>query len=166
MSKTVAEIISIGNELLSGITVNTNASFIVGSKFDFNDGLFSGYDPKAKKYDKSQWAFEKDENGVPKRDLTLKDPGCVFQLMKKHYSRYTPETVSAITGTPEKDLKKVWETYAETGAVDKTGTIMAGFKPIVGTLAREPIRVGDIGTRRRTMDMVIKYSRISAMLVN
>ena len=52
----------------------TNASFIVGSKFDFKDGLFAGYDPKKKKYDKSQWAFEKDENGVPKRDLSLGDP--------------------------------------------------------------------------------------------
>ncbi len=102
----------------------TNASFIVGSKFDFKDGLFSGYDPKAKKYDKSQWAFEKDENGVPKRDLTLKDPRCVFQLMKKHYSRYTLKTASSITGTPEASLKKVWETYAKSGAVDKTGTIM------------------------------------------
>ena len=35
----------------------TNASFIVGSKYDFKDGLFSGYDPKKKKYDKSTRAF-------------------------------------------------------------------------------------------------------------
>ena len=119
----------------------TNASFIVGSKFDFKDGLFSGYDPKAKKYDKSQWAFEKDENGVPKRDLTLKDPGCVFQLMKKHYSRYTLKTVSAITGTPEADLKKVYETYAETGAVDKTGTIMYAMGWTQHTVGVQNIRM-------------------------
>ena len=119
----------------------TNASFIVGSKFDFKDGLFSGYDPKAKKYDKSQWAFEKDENGVPKRDLTLKDPRCVFQLMKKHYSRYTPKTVSAITGTPEADLKKVYETYAETGAVDKTGTIMYAMGWTQHTVGVQNIRM-------------------------
>jgi formate dehydrogenase major subunit len=119
----------------------TNASFIVGSKFDFKDGLFSGYDPKAKKYDKSQWAFEKDENGVPKRDLTLKDPRCVFQLMKKHYSRYTLKTVSAITGTPEADLKKVYETYAETGAVDKTGTIMYAMGWTQHTVGVQNIRM-------------------------
>ncbi len=119
----------------------TNASFIVGSKFDFKDGLFSGYDPKAKKYDKSQWAFEKDENGVPKRDLTLKDPRCVFQLMKKHYSRYTPKNVSAITGTPEADLKKVYETYAETGAVDKTGTIMYAMGWTQHTVGVQNIRM-------------------------
>jgi len=119
----------------------TNASFIVGSKFDFKDGLFSGYDPKAKKYDKSQWAFEKDEKGVPKRDLELKDPRCVFQLMKQHYSRYTPKTVSAITGTSEADLKKVYETYAKTGAVDKTGTIMYAMGWTQHTVGVQNIRM-------------------------
>jgi len=119
----------------------TNASFILGPKYDFKDGLFSGYDPKTKKYDKSFWAFEKDENGVPKRDLTLKDPRCVFQLMKQHYSRYTPKTVSAITGTPEADLKKVWETYAETGAVDKTGTIMYAMGWTQHTVGVQNIRM-------------------------
>ena len=119
----------------------TNASFIVGPKYDFKDGLFSGYDPKKKKYDKSFWAFEKDANGVPKRDLTLKDPRCVFQLMKKHYSRYTPKTVSAITGTPEADLKKIYETYAETGAVDKTGTIMYAMGWTQHTVGVQNIRM-------------------------
>jgi formate dehydrogenase major subunit len=119
----------------------TNASFIVGPKYDFKDGLFSGYDPKKKKYDKSFWAFEKDANGVPKRDLTFKDPRCVFQLMKKHYSRYTPKIVSAITGTPEQDLKKIYEIYAETGAVDKTGTIMYAMGWTQHTVGVQNIRM-------------------------
>jgi formate dehydrogenase major subunit len=119
----------------------TNASFIVGSKFDFKDGLFSGFDPKAKKYDKSFWAFEKDENGVPKRDLTLKDPRCVFQLMKKHYSRYTLKNASSITGTPEASLKKVWETYAKSGATDKTGTIMYAMGWTQHTVGVQNIRM-------------------------
>jgi formate dehydrogenase major subunit len=119
----------------------TNASFIVGPKYDFKDGLFSGYDPKTKKYDKSFWAFEKDENGVPKRDIELKDPRCVFQLMKQHYSRYTPKTVSAITGTSEAELKKVYETYAATGAVDKTGTIMYAMGWTQHTVGVQNIRM-------------------------
>jgi len=119
----------------------TNASFIVGPKYAFKDGLFSGYDPKTKKYDKSFWAFEKDANGVPKRDLTFKDPRCVFQLMKKHYSRYTPKTVSAITGTAEADLKKIYETYAKTGAVDKTGTIMYAMGWTQHTVGVQNIRM-------------------------
>jgi formate dehydrogenase major subunit len=119
----------------------TNVSFILGPKYDFKDGLFSGFDPKTKKYDKSFWAFEKDANGVPKRDLTLKDPRCVFQLMKKFYSRYTTKTVSAITGTPEADLKKIYETYAKTGAVDKTGTIMYAMGWTQHTVGVQNIRM-------------------------
>ncbi len=102
----------------------TNASFIVGSKFDFQDGLFAGYDPKTRSYDKTFWAFEREQDGRVKRDDTLQDPRCVYQLLKKHYSRYTPELVSSITGTPVPDLLKVYEAYASTGTKDKAGTIM------------------------------------------
>ena len=72
----------------------TNASFIVGKGYDFKDGLFSGYDAKARKYDQSKWGFEKGPDGAPLRDATLKHERCVFNLMKKHYSRYTLKNVS------------------------------------------------------------------------
>ena len=100
----------------------TNASFIVNPKYSFDDGLFSGYNPGKRAYDKSTWALEKDEQGIPKRDMTLQDPRCVFQLLKKHYSRYTLEKVSAITGTPGSDLEKVYKVYGSTGVPGKAGT--------------------------------------------
>ena len=102
----------------------TNASFIVNPKYSFNDGLFSGYDSAKRAYDKSTWALEKDEQGIPKRDMTLQDPRCVFQLLKKHYSRYTLEKVSQITGTPTADLEKVYKAYGSTYAPDKAGTVL------------------------------------------
>jgi len=102
----------------------TNASFITGDAYGFDDGLFSGYDPKTNSYDKSKWAFVKNEKGTPKKDPTLQDPRTVFQQLKKHYSRYTPEKVSAITGTPVPDLMAVYKAYAATGKPDKAGTIM------------------------------------------
>jgi len=102
----------------------TNAAFIIADSYDFNDGLFSGYDAEKRKYDKSKWGFVKDEKGIPKKDRTLQDPRCVFQLIKKHYSRYNPDTVSAITGTPKEDLAKVYEMYSTTGRQGKAGTIM------------------------------------------
>jgi formate dehydrogenase major subunit len=102
----------------------TNAPFIVNDKFGFDDGLFSGYDPTKRSYDKSTWSFEKDENGLPKRDMTLQDKRCVFQLLKKHYSRYTPEKVTSITGTSQDDLEKVYKMYASTGTPDRAGTIL------------------------------------------
>ena len=102
----------------------TNAAFIVADDYDFNDGLFSGFDAEKRKYDKSKWGFVKDANGVSKRDRTLQDPRSVFQLIKKHYSRYDLDTVSAITGTPKEDLAKVYEMYSATGLQGKAGTIM------------------------------------------
>ncbi len=102
----------------------TNAPFIVNKKFKFKDGVFSGYDPKSRKYDKSAWAFDLDNNGVPKMDRSLKNSRSVFQQLKKHFKRYNTKTVSNITGTPEKDLKQIYKIYAATGKVGKAGTIM------------------------------------------
>jgi formate dehydrogenase major subunit len=102
----------------------TNASFIVGPDFDFKDGLFSGFDPKTRTYDKSKWAYVLDENKVPKRDKTLQDPRCAFQLMKKHYSRYTLDTVSSVTGVSKDNLLRVYEAFSATGKPDKAGTVM------------------------------------------
>jgi formate dehydrogenase major subunit len=100
----------------------TNASFIVSPDFYFKDGLFSGYDAKTRKYSKDTWVFEKDGKGIPMRDMTLTHPRCVFQLMKKHYSRYTMEKVSSITGVSKEDLTKVYAEYSATGVKDKAGT--------------------------------------------
>jgi len=47
-----------------------------------------------------------DENGIPKKDLTLKDPNCVYQLMKKHYSAYTLRQVSSITALRRKSWSR------------------------------------------------------------
>jgi len=102
----------------------TNAPFILTEKYSFKDGLFSGYNPNTKSYDKSYWAFEKDGKGIPKKDKSFKHSRCVYQLLKKHYSRYTLDKVSAITGTPKEDLLKVYKTYAATGVKGKSGTIM------------------------------------------
>lgn len=101
---------------------NTNASWIVRSDFDFENGLFSGFDPVARKYDKSTWAFELDSDGYPRKDVALEHPRCVFQLMKKHFSRYTPEIVCDITGTPKDRYLRVCDLYTSTFAPDRAGT--------------------------------------------
>jgi formate dehydrogenase major subunit len=102
----------------------TNASFVVNDNYGFHDGLFSGYNKETRNYNKSTWAFRRDEKGLIERNFKFDNPKCVLQLLKRHYSRYTPEKVSEITGTPVNDLLKVYEMYSETGAKDKAGTIM------------------------------------------
>jgi formate dehydrogenase major subunit len=103
----------------------TNASFLVNPSYKGPaelDGLFSGYNLETKKYDKSSWAFQKDENGIALKDRTLQDPNCVFQLLKKQYDRYTPELVTDITGTPIDKLLEVYKLYSSTGTADRVGT--------------------------------------------
>jgi formate dehydrogenase major subunit len=113
------------NKYFKEYVVNyTNASFVVGKDYTFDDGVFSGFDPKTGSYDKSKWAFELDKNGVPVRDESLKNPRCVFNLLKKHFARYDVDTVSDVTGTPKEDILKVYKTYAASGSPDKSATIM------------------------------------------
>ena len=118
----------------------TNAAFLVNPKFSFNDGLFSGYDAQKHAYDKSSWSFQKDGKGLIKRDDTLKNPHCVFQLMKKHYDRYDLKKVSSITGTPEADLLAVYKAFAATGKPDKAGTIMYALGQCHHSVAVQNIR--------------------------
>lgn len=122
----------------------TNASFIVNPRYNFDDGLFSGYNPTLRAYDPSFWALEKDEKGIPKRDMTLQDPRCVFQILKKHYSRYTLQKVTEITGTPEQDLEKVYKAYASTGTPDRAGTVLYAMGWTQHTVGVQNIRAMSI----------------------
>ncbi len=100
----------------------TNASFIIKKSFSFNDGLFAGYDPKNRKYDKSKWAYELDGNSNPRQDLSLQHPRCVYQLMKKHFKRYDVDTVCKITASPRDTYLKICKAYVSTHAPDRVGT--------------------------------------------
>jgi formate dehydrogenase major subunit len=100
----------------------TNASQIVGPDFTFNDGLFSGYSAEKRGYIKETWTTRKDEKGIPVRDYTLQDPNCVYQVLKRHYDRYTLDKVSSITGVSKENLLKVYNEFGATGAKDKAGT--------------------------------------------
>ena len=104
------------------VSAYTNASFIVREDFTFEEGLFSGYDEKEHKYDKSSWAYELDDKGFAKVDPSLKHPRCVINLLKHHVDRYTPEVVSSITGTPQKQFLEICEMLASTAAPDRTLT--------------------------------------------
>ncbi len=118
----------------------TNASYLVKDEYGFEDGLFSGYDTENRKYDVSSWDYQYDENGLPKKDPTLQNPRCVFQLMKQHYERYDIDTVCQITGTPRKKYLEVLEAYSATGAPNKTGNIMYAMGITQHTVGSQNVR--------------------------
>jgi len=56
----------------------------------------------------------------PLRDETLRNPRCVFQLVKRHFSRYTPEMVEQVTGCPRDMFAQVAATILENSGRDRT----------------------------------------------
>jgi formate dehydrogenase-N alpha subunit len=118
----------------------TNAGFIIKDGFDFKDGLFTGYDSAKRAYDKTSWAWETTPDGKPVIDETLENPRSVFQLMKKHYSRYDADTVTKVTGTPKEDYLKVCETYCATSKVGKSGTILYAMGTTQHTVGTQNVR--------------------------
>jgi formate dehydrogenase major subunit len=100
----------------------TNAPLLVREDYAFDDGLFSGYDAAGHKYDKTSWAYQLDRDGYAEVDPTLQHPHSVFQLMKQHYARYTPEKVSEITGTPRELFLEVCAAIASTAPPERTMT--------------------------------------------
>lgn len=131
----------------------TNASLIVREDYRFDDGLFSGYDDVTRQYDRSSWAYELGEDGQVKRDETLSHPRCVFNLLKTHVSRYTPEMVETVCGTPRGEFLRVAQTLAETAATNKTASILYALgwthhtngAQIIRTAAIIQLLLGNIG---------------------
>jgi formate dehydrogenase major subunit len=121
----------------------TDMSFIVREDFQFNDGIFSGYDEKAGKYtDKSSWNYEIGEDGFAKVDPTMQHPRCVYQLMKQHYSRYTPEKVQQICGVSPEQFHKVAETLASTAVPGRVATILYALGWTHHSTGAQTIRLG------------------------
>src|SRR5207253_4120989 len=110
----------------------TNAPVIIDENFvdtEDADGLFSGWDSKEKKYSNDTWEYagmqarasagqppkgEQSGHGghrgglqhgePPEEDETLQHPRCVFQILKRHYQRYTPELVANACGCSVDDF--------------------------------------------------------------
>src|SRR5882762_7730977 len=161
----------------------TNAAFIVkdGFKLPEDEGVFSGFDEKAHTYDKATWNYAsgdasgkaahetpapKPVNGQPAAppampekpayDLTLQDPRCVFQLMREHYSRYTPEMVERVTGIPRDQYLKTIEMFTsirKDGDMKKAATIIYAVgwthhsfgTQIIRTAAMMQLLMGNVG---------------------
>src|SRR5947207_4696769 len=67
------------------VKLHTNGPYVIGAKYAFHDGMFSGFDDAKREYAKDAWAYQADEKSKAyKLDASLEDERCVFQLLKKH----------------------------------------------------------------------------------
>jgi formate dehydrogenase major subunit len=97
----VNHVLSGGHEFTDYVVAYTNAADVLPEDFtDAEDGggLFSGYDPAAQSYDNTSW------RPTGERDLSLSHPRCVFQILKRHFARYTPELVEQACGISPRDF--------------------------------------------------------------
>src|SRR5258706_8298989 len=61
--------------------------------------------------------------GRVERDELMQDPRCVFQIMKRHYARYTPEMVEQICGVPQEIFLKIADELAKNSGRERTSAI-------------------------------------------
>jgi formate dehydrogenase major subunit len=126
-SRVGGDIVLIGalvNHVLSGehdfreyVTAYTNAADILPEDFsdtEDSDGLFSGYDPVTRTYDNASW------QPTGERDLTLTHPRCIFQVLKRHFARYTPELVERVCGIGPADFAQLADALIRSSGRDKT----------------------------------------------
>jgi formate dehydrogenase major subunit len=59
----------------------------------------------------------------PARDDTLSHERCVFQIVKRHFSRYTPEMVEQVCGVPQPLFAQVCEALTESSGRERTSAI-------------------------------------------
>jgi formate dehydrogenase major subunit len=100
----------------------TNAAFVVREDYRFDEGLFSGWDEAGNKYDRSTWKYETGADGFAVVDPTLQHPRCVYQLLKQHFARYTPQVVEDVTGIPQAKFLQIADIIASTAAPNRTMT--------------------------------------------
>ena len=119
----------------------TNAPFLVNPEYNFEDGAFSGLTEKNgdNTYDTSTWQYQKSGRDILK-DLTLDNPDCVFQILRKLTSAYGLEEVSAITGVSVETYRKICELYCSTGKPDKAGNLIYAMEIDQHTYGSQELR--------------------------
>jgi formate dehydrogenase major subunit len=149
----------------------TNATYLVKEGFDYQDGLFTGYDEVKRDYDRSTWDYQIGPDGFVLTDDTLQDPRCVWNLLKKTIAPYTPEMVERICGTPKDKFLKVAAMIAETSAKDKFMTSMYALgwtqhskgSQNIRTMAMLQLILGNVGCRGGGMNALRGHSNIQGL---
>ena len=147
----------------------TNAPYVVKDGFDYQDGLFTGYEEAKRDYNRATWDYQLGDDGYVVSDLD--NPKSVWSLLKKHVSVYTPETVERICGTPKDKFLTVAKMISETSAKDKVMTSMYALgwtqhskgSQNIRAMAMLQLILGNIGMRGGGMNALRGHSNIQGL---
>ncbi len=116
---------------------NTNALHLLREDFEFNDGLFSGYQDGEFKYDTASWGYQLDpQTKKPLKAASLDDPNCVMARLKTFCKRYSLQTASDITGIPADTIKLIADTLVK----NRPGTVLYALGMTQHTVGVQNIR--------------------------
>ena len=82
--------------------------------------------------------------GQIQRDLTLQDPHCVFQMLKRHYARYTPAMAADICGCTTEQIVQVAETLCENSGRERTTALVYAVGWTQHTTGVQNVRAGGV----------------------
>src|SRR5437764_1195944 len=82
--------------------------------------------------------------GEPERDETLQHPRCVFQVLKRHFARYTPEMVGQVCGVPPDTFGKVCELVTDNSGPERTTAFVYSVGWTQHTVGVQYIRTASI----------------------
>jgi formate dehydrogenase major subunit len=137
------------------------------------DGFFSGWDPETRLYDPSSWGYrgtdgelpggrreqagdvsgdeahgahgmELPKGEPPELDMDLEHPMCVFQILKRHFARYTPELVERTCGVDRERFLQVADALIANSGPERTSAIVYSVGWTQHTIGVQIIRAASI----------------------
>jgi formate dehydrogenase major subunit len=136
------------------------------------DGLFSGFEPVRRAYNPTTWQYggqpelsaggadtdtqretagplRHESHGPPisagfDRDETLRHPRCVYQILRRHFARYTPELVERVCGVPRAAFQEVCEAWTRNSGRERTTALVYSVGWTQHSVGVQYIRTGAI----------------------
>jgi formate dehydrogenase major subunit len=152
------------------VVAYTNAAVILSEDFQDTedlDGVFAGLDAEGHRYDRSAWSYQgamvraaagsrgapydltdgaatSAARGTPQVAESLEHPRSVFQILKRHFARYTPEVVEQVCGVPPDTFARVCELLTSNSGRDRTTALVYSVGWTQHTVGVQYIRTGAI----------------------
>lgn len=170
----INHVLTHGLDFRDYVVAFTNASTIVSEDYEDTEdlgGLFSGFDEESRTYDPTSWQYAGGEHlgqrqdhetqretasgmqheahgiDVPEelqRDETLQHPRCVYQVLKRHFARYTPELVEQACGISADQFAEVCEAWTSNSGRERTTALVYSVGWTQHSVGAQYIRTGAI----------------------